>query len=363
MKILSGNQIAKAVANCHPTRVAVAYIGADWRKFIPNPSQLAYVVVSPTLGSNPKAVSDLVEAITWEKVFFLDELHAKIFSGPDSAVIGSANLTRNGLSGEGLVELGVEISSAPALERIKTELDHILARAKKGYGDREAKQKRLQNLFVLWNRAIANAVIPKPPSATMQFEQFRLLGKSQFYVCWYEDDNEWTYSDTLKARANQIHDEMHFTSTDPVESGRWILAWPITAKYKPTRGSRPKWMYIHDVFEDAIVDEGYEYPKCAVQWKRKPLPPKPFEITREFAEAFNRAIVDKRLASTLLQKNKVWSLRVSFDGVTKLAVLVREGLGKEKKRSVHERAKRSRYPVPRSSCLHSHGSYSQTSKL
>ena len=61
MKILSGKEIQKAVHSCKPSRVAVAFIGRDWNTFIPDVQNLQAVIVSPTLGSNPDAITDIAK--------------------------------------------------------------------------------------------------------------------------------------------------------------------------------------------------------------------------------------------------------------------------------------------------------------
>lgn len=88
MKVLVEDEIRRTVIDCKPLRIAVAYIGVDWKTFIPDTSCLESIIVSPTIGSNPSAIADLVKQIGWEKVVFLDELHAKTYIGKNSAVIG-----------------------------------------------------------------------------------------------------------------------------------------------------------------------------------------------------------------------------------------------------------------------------------
>ena len=74
-----GSQKAHDKLHEHPpTHIAVAYVGRDWDQLI-DCSQLKEIIVSPTLGTNPRAVDELVEKFGWEHVHFLDELHAKIY--------------------------------------------------------------------------------------------------------------------------------------------------------------------------------------------------------------------------------------------------------------------------------------------
>lgn len=110
MKILLAYEIGSAIQRCNPLKIAVAYLGEDWRSFIPDVQHLEEVIVSPTLGTNPRAVMDLAQRIGWENVHFLDELHAKFYLGSSTAIVGSANLTHNGLSGDALIELCIEFS-------------------------------------------------------------------------------------------------------------------------------------------------------------------------------------------------------------------------------------------------------------
>lgn len=65
MKILVGSEIPQAISRCEPSKVAVAYIGTDWNTFVPDTDRLEAIIVSPTFGSNPWAISDLVKQIGW----------------------------------------------------------------------------------------------------------------------------------------------------------------------------------------------------------------------------------------------------------------------------------------------------------
>ena len=81
MKILIESEIQRAIRRCEPSKIAVAYIGTDWNTFVSDVESLGAIIVSPTLGSNPWAITDLAKQIGWDKIFFLDELHAKTYVG------------------------------------------------------------------------------------------------------------------------------------------------------------------------------------------------------------------------------------------------------------------------------------------
>lgn len=76
--IFFGKDIAQQIKNTDPQKIAVAYIGVDWKKYV-NPKSIEFIVISPTLGSNPNTIDDMVKIIGWEKIYFNEALHAKIY--------------------------------------------------------------------------------------------------------------------------------------------------------------------------------------------------------------------------------------------------------------------------------------------
>jgi len=324
MKVLVENDIRKAVGDCKPSKIAVAYIGVDWQTFIPDVSRLESIIVSPTIGSNPWAIADLVKQIGWEKVAFLDELHAKAYIGKSSAVIGSANLTRNGLGAEGLVELCVEINAAESLQRINKAFEDLKKRAQDQYPTTVLKKSRLKELEQNWGAAIANRIFRNNKNNNIPaFVDFEWLGGDHFYVLWYQPVN-CEYSDDVKAIESFMVDDIHFASTDNVERNKWALVWRITDSNKPHKKSEPRWRYIHEVFENGVIDDGYEYPKCAIQRKDLEVPSPPFEITKEVVVAFKKAVQEKDIAKYLVQEGDVFNLAYSLKGIPSLISKMKE---------------------------------------
>lgn len=315
MKILVDNEIQSAVLSCRPTKIAVAYIGADWNTFIPDASCLEAIIVSPTFGSNPWAITDLVRQIGWEKIFFLDELHAKTYVGKKSAVIGSANLTRNGLAAEGLVELCVEVYSEESLRKVNVTFDDLKKRAQEQYPTKEEKKERLKELERSWGAAIANRIMKGEKRKVRPFVEFEPLGSDHFYVIWYQPV-DCEYSEDVKAIQSLIADDLHFAITDKPVKNKWALVWRITDTYKPHRSAKPHWLYIHEVFENGVIDDNYEYPNCAIQRKDLEVPPFPFELTNDVIAALKAAVQEESVAEYLIQARKgVFSLAYSQKGV------------------------------------------------
>jgi hypothetical protein len=325
VKVLVQNDIRKAVSDCKPSKIAVAYIGVDWQTFIPDVSRLVSIIVSPTIGSNPWAIADLVKQIGWEKVAFLDELHAKTYIGKSSAVIGSANLTRNGLGAEGLVEICVEINAAESLKKINKAFEGLKKRAQDQYPTAVSKKSRLKELEQNWGAAIANRIFRNNKINNIPaFVNFELLGNDHFYVLWYQPVN-CEYSDDVKAIESFMLDDIHFASTDKVERNKWALVWRITDSNKPHKSVKPHWLYIHEVFENGVIDDGYEYPQCAIQRKDLEVPSPPFEITDEVVVSFEKAVQEKDIAKHLVQQERdVFNLAYSLKGMPSLIRKMKE---------------------------------------
>lgn len=315
MNILMQSEIQKAIAHCKPLKIAVAYIGADWNTFIPNTHCLEAIIISPTFGTNPRAVIDLVRNIGWEKVFFLDSLHAKAYVGETSAVVGSANLTNNGLSGEGLVELCVEFNSNENLCKVNQFFANLMEDAQEQYPTIEKKKARLKELERTWDALIANGTIKRKQKIKRTFSEFELLGNDHFYVLWFQPV-DCEYSEDVKAINSFMTDDIHFSKKDKVQKNKWALVWRITDSNKPHASVKPHWLYIHEVIENGVIDEDYDYPKCAIQRNDMEVPSPPFELMPKIVSTFKVAIQEKKIAKYLIQENRdIFSLSYSQTGV------------------------------------------------
>lgn len=156
MKMLvTSHEIREALSDIKPKQVAVAYVGSGWSKFV-NANRLKEIRVSPTLGSNPKAIEELMNAIGYENVYFLDELHAKIYLDKNAAVIGSCNLSDNAMGDGGLLECAVLIDESEHIKTPHDTFDGYKNVAKEKYPTRKEKIEKLRKLLkdsdaVAWN--------------------------------------------------------------------------------------------------------------------------------------------------------------------------------------------------------------------
>jgi len=163
MKILTNYSLYKqAIKKIEANKVAVAYIGADYNQFI-NAKKLKEIIVSPTVGSNPYAISSLIKSIGISNVHFIDNLHSKLFIGQKGAIIGSANLSRNALGGTGLIELGVLFETKKELALVNRLFEEYKIKAKTLYKNSLSKEKQIENLYVSHNKLVPTLKDPKQP--------------------------------------------------------------------------------------------------------------------------------------------------------------------------------------------------------
>lgn len=145
--LLDKSEYRKAISYVKPIKIAVAYLGIDFNKYL-NPNDIKKIIISPTLGSNYYAIHELVTEIGWDSIFFLNSLHSKIFLGKEKAVIGSANLTNNALSDSGLYEAGIFIENGEKINLLNRYFEELLTISLYDYPTIESKKEKLQALFM-----------------------------------------------------------------------------------------------------------------------------------------------------------------------------------------------------------------------
>lgn len=111
--ITEGKEIQRAIWNLLRDKdderaVAVAFVGADALSYLPEPKGLNLFCWPRAGGTNPYAIEQLVRSGV--KVRFVPKLHSKIYwSRKGGTLIGSANLSANGLGENGLHESAILI--------------------------------------------------------------------------------------------------------------------------------------------------------------------------------------------------------------------------------------------------------------
>ena len=250
MRVLTDSKEIRAeLKKLAASRLAVAYIGADWRDYV-DARSLESVILSPTLGSNPHAIADLVREIGWNKVHFLDNLHAKIYLGQGAALLGSANLSQNALGDGNLFEAMVLVRGESALVKLDETFDAYLEKAKECYQQESKKQQRLNDLRDSWNRGVWAGVF-KPAKAHTKISELSDDELRRIHVVWwfpgdmeYQVDNvaaETGCSDP-EAIDRYFSDRFSFSEQDEMGEGDWLLCWRSTVKGLPHGSVRAYWM-------------------------------------------------------------------------------------------------------------------------
>lgn len=302
MILLKSSNIKHALKDCLPSKIAVAYIGADWKEFI-DPSNLDAIIISPTLGSNPYAIEELAKIISWEKIFFLDKLHTKFYIGNTTAILGSANLSKNGLGGSGLAEASIKTNDVSFISELRKYFEEIINQAKKEYSSTQQKKNRVSELKRQHNHAIRQSLV-KLDNETITLVEYEPLAHDDFYIVWYYPGS-YEYSDNIQEIKHLIANDMTFANRDEIAIGKWILAWRITTSGQPNKKQKPSWMFIDEIFDNAVhkdEDPDYPYKKLAItRGDYNDKPPVPFELDEPAISSLKKTLVKEKFRTFISQ--------------------------------------------------------------
>jgi hypothetical protein len=331
-KVVWGEDVARAIEAVRPTKISVGYVGRDWHRYIADPANLEAVIVAPVLGTNPRGVRELAQALGngrddgWNRLFFLDELHAKLYLGELAAVCGSANLSENGLAGDRLLELASFVDDPILLLDFAQFFAHALDRAKVAYplcSDKWARLAWLDQESVrrgLFN----NDLPPRNPSPRGAFvdDPARL---PKFHVLYWETYDDSEYTDQVGALQNLIKEEVELTAKDWIEVGDWVLRWKKTPKNHRVAKHPLEWMAVHAVIPKGFkVRKGDPYSTCAAQLKTVEVSEDqaPFDLSQDVQDAFERSLEDPKIHEALAQpyttNAKPFSLAVADAAISNL---------------------------------------------
>ncbi len=307
--ILSEN-LAQELRRVNPSKIAVAYIGRNWQSYV-NTEVLEQVVVSPTLGSNPRAIAELGKKIGWDNLYFLDNIHSKLYIGASSVMIGSANLSDNGFANNSREEACVVLDKKDDISRANKLFERYREAAKRQYENYEQKQTKLDFLREKWNKAYAQGLLNDDMEYKIRtFDQYSAEIDGMVYVsyCINEDSQ---YKDLDNMIINDIYAEVHLSPNDINPINQWVLLWVVTQRNTVNRRINPWLTYIHEMYENGCNDEGYE--NLFIQRASLETPPKPFDETdRCFINSFRSVMNQKKYAPLRGihdDENHIWQLR------------------------------------------------------
>jgi hypothetical protein len=303
MKIISNRNenedlIAKVLKRVSPVSIAVAYVGKDWKSYA---DTFKEIVVSPTIGSNPYALKDIIDQIGADNVYFLDELHSKIYLGDNSALIGSANLSNNALSDYNLLETVALVEDADSLKQLRSTIDFYKEQSRKLYKDKEATMARLQSLIDQ----------TKPPSVNYRSVNFRDYdidkSNNRIIIAWYSDDRLKLNSEAIKDSGANYNPDEDCTNTffedDEILNDDWILNWRITSAEKPHKALKPFWMKVTRCISESNEDELYT--KIAYERNLKSATIPPFELDEDVIEVFKELMGKAKYSKFWKENTKI----------------------------------------------------------
>jgi len=296
MKLLTkAGSIKDAIEDLKPTHIATAYVGLGWETYIEKEA-LQSIVLSPTFGSNAIAIKQLVRHLGIDNVHLLENLHAKFYWTQRKAVLGSANLSDNGLQGDGgLIEAGVALNDHAHLLQLKAMYDDLVSQAQSRYPTAARKYQLINALETMNQKASLGGFVRKKKGASetgMPLAEFDPLSRPRMHVVAYEDDLDLREDNIRKAIPSKTEatyealfgDVMGFPSKDDIREGDWILCFEADlAMMRPKRKGAIEWMYVDYVVPNGSTTKPFT--KVALQQRPRKAWEAPFLLTSEVKEA------------------------------------------------------------------------------
>jgi hypothetical protein len=302
--ILSSKKIRENIERVQPSKIAVAYVGIGWDRYI-SITAIREIVVSPTLGTNPKAIEAIVDLLGFDKVHFLDKMHAKIYIGANSAVLGSCNLSDNGFSDAGLIEAAVFLSAMDSVKKLELQFDQYRSLAIQQYPTKIDKIKRLKWLLEQQNKAVFRGDFIESPEAAPLSEYSSKLDR--IHVVWYSG-GDYKYNEAACVAHNpelfvdnaSIHDyfgaELQFLESDDIRVGDWLLTWRANDCGSPRKNGDISWMRVHCVVPSGVDDPHSSYSKLVGEAKKLETGRPPFLLDERTKNLIRKALMADEFA-------------------------------------------------------------------
>jgi len=243
-------------------------------------------------GTNPR---EIVRLQSVAAVRQMDDLHAKVYIGPEYTIVTSANASINGLGLQAREqshwrEAGVKIATT---EPIKEWFRNLFES-----DSSEITSSDIKRAEKLWGKRVK--LKPKVKS----FADYVLDDNAEIIPNWYEDSdykvNKSSFDDSIVSSYKSIEDAVdngiEISSAEDFsffDNGRWALHFKIREDGSLAKKPKPSW-----VFTGTVVTNAYYYGKkkrelyhCALPALHQP--PEPFDASDEaflnaLAKVFDR---------------------------------------------------------------------------
>ncbi|WP_430390453.1 phospholipase D family protein [Dyella sp. 20L07] len=304
--------IAKRIRKIKPTHITTAYIGGDWAGYV-DAKDIKSIVLSPTIGSSALAIWDLVKELGgFRKIHFLDTLHAKFYWSPEAAVLGSSNLSNNGLQGAGgLYEAAVAMNAkehASQLADLRLMHERLVVHAKAQYPNEADKRAKLKWLTELQQRISLVDGFPaqgKPKSKKnkrgvslqnfdpgLKRERIHIIGYDRPLRQSKEEVDEQLELENSRVKNHAFSHYMGINDGDDVVPGDWILAWRTRKdSWEPATNGWIGWIHVDFVVDGVSTDDESE--RVAREGRHMRDDEVPFVLDDTVKTAFRSLIVQK----------------------------------------------------------------------
>lgn len=284
----TAEELRAALNKVNPSKVAAAFIGTGWEEFLLS-DNLEEIILSPTVGSNPNAIQQVIVQLGIDNVHFLDNLHAKIYIGVNSALLGSCNLSRNGFADSGNFEVGFIFSEEEDLQQLNEIFDNYRVEANERYPNSTSKEERLEKLYRQWQLSkesrtdsplvnsgedIAPSIVDWVPN---KLERIHITGWSSYNT--YNEEVIRSALPDVDDPDDYFADERSLLENDKIKEGDWVLSYRCKKNGHPYRNTGIDWIYVHHIIPNgAECEDDDRYTKLVGQAAHKTCPLQPFSL-------------------------------------------------------------------------------------
>ena len=310
MKIISNfngeeNLIAKTIKEIvKPHTIAVAYVGKDWKDYC---DTFKEIIVSPTIGTYPDALEKIIEEKGIENVYFLDNLHSKIYLGTYQALVGSSNLSNNALSDQNLLETVVSISNRAELGKIHSVIEEYKKLATIAYPTTASKLKRIEKLKSTEQTPMVNFAATNLIDYDIENSGLNII------IAWYLSEKEIgkkgvdydiKFPDDLEETSDKWN---NFLVNDKIKKGDRILNWEIKDSKGKIVAREFSWFVVSDFLDNGVSGQE-NYTKLVYQGKNITKFTPPFEVNDVAEKCFNEIINEKKFIAFSGNDGEEWHI-------------------------------------------------------
>lgn len=210
-------QVEKIIQESNSIDIAVAFWGKGAEKLFANKNTPTRILCNLISGAtNPTTIENLSNKKKYKSIHIkhLDDLHAKVLVGDKSAIVGSANISTNGLNIEegefdGWQEAGFSTHDAVELEKMRQWFEQQWKRSE------EIDEDLLEKARINWAKRREERIgLPSEATSVLTMEPEALRDKKIFLALWSSYVSNEAIAVNKELHENLI-DQLGAASTPP----------------------------------------------------------------------------------------------------------------------------------------------------